>query len=326
VRTHLKLSTTTPGTLSYAGDKKRLIKYFVCWKHAEVVADLECEIANHDTKIRNREVARSTYTAHKSRGVEALVTPFEYALWEKIASYDRSISGGYFDAIGIDPEGGVDVPEYEIIIRQTYFLEFQSWELYPQFLLGEVVVKIKASMRGGTIGQVRIATTIAEHEPTYSEMVPDGYFGSVSIKELAIGQTHDSTQIHNPFNGIVCIDAARTARRVASRVATQSGNRLRLRVLPSLLPLQSLHSGRARQCQRACVLCPFALHRSCSPPFVPAFRLGRTQWVSPVQWARRALTVPREVSRSCDLAARAPPGDTSRASNRNMISGMTKPK
>jgi hypothetical protein len=210
VRTHLKLSTTTPGALSYASDTMRLVKFFVCWKHAEVIGDLECEIANRDTKIKNKEVVRTTYIAHKTRGVEALLTPFEHTLWEKIAEYDRSIAGGYFDAFDIDAEGGVDVPEYEIIIPHTHFLEFQNWELYPQFLLGEVVIKIKASMRGACIGQVPIAATIAEHEATYGEVVPDGYFGAISIKELAIAQTHDFTQIHNPFNGIVCIKTMST--------------------------------------------------------------------------------------------------------------------
>jgi hypothetical protein len=208
VKTRLSLSAKFVGegtsSLNYVWDTKRLVKFFVSWKQAEVINDLECEIANRDTKVKNKEVVRSTYIAHKTRGTEALMTSYEHTLWEKIVKFDRDIAGGYFDAADIDANGCVEMPEYEILFPHTHFLEFQAWELYPQFLLGGVDVKIKASMRGATIGQVPIMTTIAEYEATNGEVVDtDEYFGEDVLKTLAIGQTQDFTQIRSPFMGII---------------------------------------------------------------------------------------------------------------------------
>jgi hypothetical protein len=203
VHQSLKLRKTDGGFPDFTGDMMRLIKFVIGWKHGEVISDMECEIANYDTKLKTKDVVRSMYISHKSRGKEVMKNSREHMLWCAIEKFDRNISGCFFDAYDIDKNTGIiNLKPYEIIIPHTAFLEFQKWELYPVFLLGNVNIKVKASVQGCVITQVPIEAVfnqlMMEHG-NHTWKLDDWleYPGDVRCSK------RDFTQLGNPFNACV---------------------------------------------------------------------------------------------------------------------------
>jgi hypothetical protein len=98
----LKVTTTRGANPDYSGDVNGLIKFFIGFKHSEIISDMECEVGVNDVKISNSNMVKSLYIAQKTRGEEILSTPFEHTLWRKLAELDSGVSGTYFKANLID--------------------------------------------------------------------------------------------------------------------------------------------------------------------------------------------------------------------------------
>jgi hypothetical protein len=110
---------------------------------------MECEVGVTDVKISNSNMAKSYCAKNKARR-----------------------SGTYFKANLIDPlTGFVEVPPFEIIIPHTNFLEFQGFSLWPCFLLGDVKIRIKASLQGCVIAQVPLGASIEKFEAQSSTIL-----------------------------------------------------------------------------------------------------------------------------------------------------------
>jgi hypothetical protein len=140
------------------------------------------------------------YISHKTRGREKLRNSHEHTLWKAIETYDRNIAGTYFDAIDIDPVTGfVDIKPYEIIVPHTAFLEFQKFELYPRWILGNVEIKVKASRQGLVIAQVPFEATYNEFaQGVVTPLTFEGIFGAVAHTARVVPK-RDFTQLGNRF-------------------------------------------------------------------------------------------------------------------------------
>ena len=145
-------------------DPDNLLQIFVGWKSSNQIMDqLQIINNNQTTNYQNNECIREgfAYSNIKCKS-QKKTRRFIHSLYENVAEYSPTVCGTYVPLSKF--KDGATVPvTFEVNLPFTDLLALQSFELFPNFCLGDIVLKFYVKRYGLVWCQVD-PSRIAEHE------------------------------------------------------------------------------------------------------------------------------------------------------------------
>ena len=92
------------------------------------------------------------FNSIKPRDAKA-TAKFSHTTWENVAQFSPSICGCYIDLVDL-ADGKPHTFTIELTIPFNDQLALQAWQLYPNFICGEIEEEVKTSLRALVWGQV----------------------------------------------------------------------------------------------------------------------------------------------------------------------------